>query len=288
MKVTTLIPVFNGAKYIRESVDSALAQREVEVELIVIDDGSTDETPQILESYGNSLRVLRQPNAGHVIARNNGAKLAGGQWLAFLDADDAWMPDKLARQLAAAGDDAGMVYTNRDNFGDIDRVGEGIDGRTLPEGDLFERLLFGNFITVSSVLFRRDWFERLGGFEASLRVCEDWDLWMRYCAEGGIIRVCPEPLTRYRWHGDSMSFDHHRMCDGRFQVLRRALAHPRASKVPAGEVKRAIAETWRCSAWHAQATRRWLALRWYVNAAWYAPSRADNYKQILKCCLGLA
>src|SRR5689334_19825269 len=118
MSVSVLIPVYNGAQFIREAVDSVLAQRDVTVEVIVIDDGSTDETSRILESYGDSIRVLRQKNGGHVNARNNGAKLAHGEWLAFLDADDMWQPEKLARQLAIATPEIGMVYTNRENFGD--------------------------------------------------------------------------------------------------------------------------------------------------------------------------
>src|SRR5262244_1040578 len=102
--VSILIPVYNGAQYIRNAVQSVLHQRDVDVEVIVIDDGSTDETPAILKVFGNTIRVLKQQNAGHVWARNNGAKIARCQWLGFLDADDAWLPDKLAKQLACADD----------------------------------------------------------------------------------------------------------------------------------------------------------------------------------------
>src|SRR5262245_34199236 len=116
--VSVLIPVYNGAAFIATAVDSALNQQEVDVDVIVIDDGSTDATPEILASYQERIRVLRQTNAGHVKARNNGAKIAKGEWLAFLDADDEWLPDKLARQLACADSQTSMIYTERLNFGE--------------------------------------------------------------------------------------------------------------------------------------------------------------------------
>jgi glycosyltransferase involved in cell wall biosynthesis len=284
---STLIPVYNGKEYIASAIDSALGQKDVSVEVIVIDDGSTDETPEILRSYGDSIRVLRQKNGGHVNARNNGSELAKGEWLAFLDADDEWLPEKLARQLARADTETAVIYTDRWNFGTIDRVAERqSDGVTLLEGDVFEDLLMGNFITVSSVIIRKDVFEQLGKFDEDMKVCEDWDLWLRYSGGGGKIGLCPEPLMRFRWHPTSMSTNQERMCHGRMKVLEKALASPRGQKVPAALARRGYANVWKCSAWHAAHSDWKTALRWYGRAALAWPWDWSVYKEMAKCCLG--
>jgi glycosyltransferase involved in cell wall biosynthesis len=285
-RVSCLIPVYNGAAYVRQAIDSVLAQRDADVEVIVIDDESTDETPAILREYGGRIRTFRQKNVGHVAARNNGARIASGEWLAFLDADDVWLPEKLAKQLAAADDSVGMVYTDRENFGDIARVATVASASgPLHEGDLFEPLLFGNFVTVSSAMMRREWFDRLGGFDGELLVCEDWDMWLRFAAAGGMAAVCREPLTRYRWHPGAMSNNQVRMCEGRLKVLGRALALPRAKRLRPSVARQALAASWRCSAWYAQPGQPWTALRWYLKAACYWPWDLGVYKGMVKCCL---
>ena len=287
--ISTIIPAYNAAKFVREAVDSALAQSGVENEVIVVDDGSTDETPEILRSYGDAIRVLRQNNGGHVNARNNGTNLAQGEWLAFLDADDVWKADKLAKQLALAVSDIGMVYTDRENFGDVGRVNQTASAAcSLYEGDLFEPLLSGNFVTVASVIMRKDWFERLGGFNEQLLVCEDWDMWLRFAAEGGHARVVREPLTRYRWHSSSMTNNQTRMCEGRLKVVERALTTPRGAKVSRSIASQARANAWKCSAWYAMPWNRMVAARWYCQSLRYWPWDAAVYKQLIKCCLALA
>ncbi len=287
VQVSTLIPVYNGEEYIADAVDSVLAQRDVKVEIIVIDDGSTDRTPEILRQYGDKIRVLRQKNGGHVNARNNGSKLAKGEWLAFLDADDAWLPDKLAKQLELANGNVGMVYTDRENFGDIARVtSTASQTYSLWEGDIFEPLLFGNFVTVASVIIKMDWFERLGGFDEELLVCEDWDMWLRFSASGGTTKVCREPLTRYRWHAASMTNNQERMCHGRLKVLKRALESERGKRLPRKIVNQALASVWKCSAWYARPWHRWIALKWYMRSAQFWPWDGAVYKDILKCVLG--
>jgi glycosyltransferase involved in cell wall biosynthesis len=285
-KVSVLIPVYNGQEFISSAVDSALAQHDVPVEVIVIDDGSTDDTPRLLSQYGDRIRVLRQKNGGHVNARNNGAKIATGQWLAFLDADDLWRPEKLSRQLALATPEIGLVYTDRENFGATERVKKvGQDDYALYRGDLFEPLLLGNFIPVASVIIRRDWWDQLGGFDESLRVVEDWDLWFRFAAAGGVAEVVREPLTLYRWHAGSMTNNQTRMCEGRLHVLDRALRLPRAATLSTATINRARANVWKCNAWHAASWKRSVAARWYLNALWYRPADVDVYKQLIKCCL---
>src|SRR5438874_1191114 len=110
--VSVIIPAYNCAAYIGPAIASALSQRDVAVEVIVVDDGSTDETWHVLERFGDAIRTLRQANAGPAAARNRGARSAAGAWLAFLDADDEWLPEKLARQLALVDERTGLVYTD--------------------------------------------------------------------------------------------------------------------------------------------------------------------------------
>jgi glycosyltransferase involved in cell wall biosynthesis len=285
-RVTTLIPVYNGAQYVGNAIRSVLAQSHPDVEVIVIDDGSTDDTPQVLSQFGDAIRVLRQQNSGHVRSRNNGARIATGNWLAFLDADDEWEPTKLASQLALADESVGLVYTDRRNIGETHRIWEfGSQFNTLWDGDIFEPLLFGNFVTVSSAVIRREWFERLSGFDADLLVCEDWDMWLRFAGAGGRTAVCREPLTRYRWHADSMTYNQQRMCDGRLKVVERALASARGRQLPHAVARRSLAATWQTSAWYAEPTERWNAFKWYVRACLYWPWNLAAYKGMVKCCL---
>lgn len=287
--VSVLIPVYNGAAFVATAVNSALTQRGVDVDVIVIDDGSTDATPQVLDSFGDRIRVIRQANAGHVKSRNNGAQLAKGEWLAFLDADDEWLPDKLMKQLERADGETKLIYTERVNFGDIERVTTTQSAtQQLLEGDLFEPLLLrGNFITVSSAMIRKDVFDKLGGFDESLVVCEDWDLWLRYTGQGWPVGVVREPLTRYRWHAGAMTLNLRRMLDGRLKVIERALALPRGRLLSPRLVRKAVANCWETSAWYATPLRRRLALSWYLRSAWHWPWSFSIYKTFLKVCLGL-
>ncbi len=286
--VSAIIPVFNGAAFISEAVTSALEQTHTNMEIIVVDDGSTDNTPELLAEFGDQIRVIRQANTGHVVARNNAAKVAKGEWLAFLDADDIWFPKKIEKQLAIVNAcNEGLVYTDRENFGHITRVKKRLsDAMPLFEGDVYEKLLEGNFITVSSVMIRKDWFERLGGFDPELKVCEDWDLWLRYSEIGGLTRLCPEPLMRYRWHLTSMSHNFEKMLEGRLRVIRKTLQSPRGKGASKSIANRAIANAWKASAWTAAETNPRKAVGWYCRSAWIWPWDAEVFKEILKCCIG--
>jgi glycosyltransferase involved in cell wall biosynthesis len=285
-KVSVIIPTFNAASYIGHAISAALASKDVPVEVIVIDDGSTDGTWELLEGLDAGVRKVRQDRRGPYAARNLGAQLARGEWLAFLDADDDWRADKLACQLALATDDVGLVYTDRFNFGDLSRTKERqSDSVTLWDGDIFEPLLLGNFVTLSSVLIRKTWFEKLGGFAVDRRGVQDWDLWLRYSAEGGRVALVREPLTGYRIHAEQMSNDLDQRAADRESVLRRALTLPRGRKVAPRVARQAYASLWELAAWHA-VDRRWQAIAWYLRSASYWPWNLNVYKGILKRCLG--
>jgi glycosyltransferase involved in cell wall biosynthesis len=240
----------------------------------------------VLHAYQDRIRVIRQANAGCGAARNRGAQLAQGRWLAFLDADDEWSQDKLAKQLAVAGE-SGLVYTDRQNVGDCGRVQTLLSAVIdLEEGDIFESLLVRNYITVSSVIMRKDWFHRLGGFDPQFSPCEDWDLWLRYCAEGGKVRLCPEPLTAYRWHATSLSRNFERMLNQRLGVIEHAAGLPRGRHLKRRVLRRALANAWEDSAFTAAECRRFKAIGWYLRSLWHWPWNLQGYKEIAKCLLG--
>ena len=286
-RVTAIIPAYNSEAYLAQAIDSALGQRGVDVEVIVIDDGSTDGTWGVIQRYGDAVLGLRMERVGPYRSRNHAARLASGDWLAFLDADDDWMPDKLVKQLERAGAETDLVYTDRVNFGESGRVSERqSDLGQLHEGDLFEPLLMGNFVTLSSVMIRKEAFERLGGFSEERFGVMDWEFWLRYAAEGGRARACSEPLTRYRWHAGAISNDHGPRCRDRLQVVQRALATPRGRALGKAAARRALANAWKTSAWFAAPSQPRQAIAWYLRAIRQWPWDPSAYKQIVKCCVG--
>ncbi len=288
MRVTAIIPAFNAAPFIEETVASALAQRDVEMEVIVVDDGSTDGTWELLDRFGERIRKLRQANGGSSKARNYAARFARGEWLAFLDADDLWHPEKLQRQLQHARPGIDLVYSDRENIGDVWRVSKNqSDCQKLHEGDIFEQLVLTNFITTSSVLIRKAVFDKIGGFMGyPVTGVEDWDLWLRLSHGGSRVAVCPEPLVKYRWHANSISNKHEQICKARIQALLRALASPRGRKLRSSLASRAMASAWDVAAWYVRPTNRWWAIRWLLNAIYYTPFDCRLYRQLAKYCLG--
>ncbi|MGB5160108.1 MAG: glycosyltransferase [Thermoanaerobaculia bacterium] len=287
--VSVIIPSFNCAPYISQAISSALSSRGVSLEVLVIDDESTDGTWRILEGFGDSIRRFRQSKGGPYKARNLGSRLAQGQWLAFLDADDDWLPDKLAKQLAVADDETQLVYTDRFNFGDTHRVKKRqSEIGVLFEGEVFEALLLGNFITLSSVMIRKGSFEQLGGFSESHPGVQDWDLWLRCASLGYEVKVVREPLTRYRIHEHQMSGELDLRAAERVAVVQRALQTPRGQKVARRVSQQAMAGVWKVGAWDAARTRRWKAIGWYLRSAFYWPRDIQVYKEIVKCLLDRA
>lgn len=284
--VSVIIPCYNAVAYIAQAIDSALNSGGISVEVIVVDDGSTDGTWDVLEGFGDRIMRLRQVKGGPYRARNLGAGIAQGEWLAFLDADDDWLPGKLAAQLAIADESAALIYTDRLNFGDLSRTKERqSDSVRLWDGDIFEPLLLGNFITLSSVMIRKTWFDRVGGFSVERLGVQDWDLWLRCSGVGGLCRLCRDPLTRYRIHPGQMTNDLAQRAVDREDVLRRALSSPRGKKVSAGVTRRAYAGLWLLAAENAASAHSALAIRYYARSIVFDPWNIRCYKGIAKCLI---
>jgi len=287
--VSVVIPAYNAEAFLAEAVESALSQTEPPHEVIVVNDGSTDGTAAVLQAFADRIIVVTQENRGLPAARNAGAARATGAWLAFLDADDLWQPEKLARQLEVASRaNVALVYTDRFNIGqrgDLPEVQSQV--QPLCSGDVFIDLLTcGNPITVSSVMLRTQVFRELGGFVEFLRAAEDWDLWLRLTAEHQIA-VCAEPLVSYRFHGGMMSGDPRRMQVARRQVVRRALQSARGRGLPRHVRQQALAETARMNAWDA-ARRGARGMAWdeFARAIAASPFNRRTWRDLLRFLLG--
>ena len=203
--VSVVIPAKNVAAYVGETLASALAQGEV-TEVIVVDDGSTDNTISIVRAIRDPrLRLMTNDSAGVSAARNLGARHASGEWLLFLDADDRMRPGAVAALLAAARGAPRAVLVYGD-YNTIDSEGRQIGrrdllkGRRKPSGDVLTRLAAGNFIVNGGIaLARAEAFRAIGGFDTSLRYCEDWHCWCRLAAIGEFA-FAPTLLLDYRLH----------------------------------------------------------------------------------------
>ncbi|MGH7456269.1 MAG: glycosyltransferase, partial [bacterium] len=203
---SVIIPTFNRAAFLREAIDSVLAQTEKDFELIVVDDGSTDCTRELVAEYGDRIRYFFQPNAGASAARNLGIRHAAGNFIAFLDSDDLWLPKKLARQMQWMAAHPNLLLCHTDEI--WIRRGVRVNQKMIHAkagGWIYPLCLPRCIISPSSVLMRRELFDAIGLFDEQLPVCEDYDLWLRVASrfEVGFI---PEPLIVKRGgHPDQLS-----------------------------------------------------------------------------------
>lgn len=207
LQITTVIPVYNREHMIGRAIDSVLSQSYLPVEIIVVDDCSTDGTPDILKSYGDKIKIIRlTDNSGPSKARNEGIKHAGTEWIAFLDSDDSWEKDKLKNQ---------VEYLTRYPFYRIMQSEEKWirDGKRVnpcmhhkkPSGWIWEQSLERCLVSPSGVLLTKSLLERHGGFDERLPVCEDYDLWLRISRH---LPVGLEPalsVIKYGGHKDQLS-----------------------------------------------------------------------------------
>ena len=196
LTVSVIVPAFNAEATIRRALNSALAQVGCSLDVVVVDDGSTDATCGLLADYAGRIRVLRQANAGVAAARNAAIAVARGDFVAFLDADDEWLPAKLQKQLPCFGAGADVVYC-----GAFYATATGAPVRRSQvylEGDVLPRLMNGNFIPTSSVVARAECFRRPEvRFPCSLRLGEDYAMWVRLALRHRFA-VVREPLLRYQ------------------------------------------------------------------------------------------
>ena len=213
MKISVVIPAYNAARFLPRCLESVFAQTLKPVEVIVVDDGSTDNTVAVAAKLGAT--VLRRPNGGPGAARNAGIQFATGEWIALLDADDLWAPEKLERQTACIRPETVLVYTGVQIFDD-----KGIR-EELPAIEVTsarKMLRYRNPFATSSVLMRRKAALADGGFREEICSCEDWELWVRL-ERAGDFEAVADPLTRYYVYPKSFSANPEKMLEGLDQVI---------------------------------------------------------------------
>ena len=210
--VSVVIPVFNAERYLRESIDTVLSQDYPEIEIIAVDDGSSDNSPAILEEYADSIRIVRQENAGSARARNAGIRCANGKYVAFLDADDMWHSAKTRIQVAHLEEnpDVGLVYNDWlvINEGDEHRISEVMDAvqddgtREIDpdeSGWLYHKLLLDSLVHTTAAMMRKSVIDEVGFFDEALRKGQDYDYWIRASRVTRFDKI-DRKLSIYRIH----------------------------------------------------------------------------------------
>ncbi len=288
--VSVVIATYNMAAYLPLAVQSALDQTYRNLEVLIVDDGSTDGTRKAVEPFLEDRRVryLYQQNRGQAAAKNHGVRESRGEYVAFLDADDLWVRDKLEQQvpLLLKSSDVGVVYSK---MAYIDETGKelGISDYGLFRGRVSGPLLISNFIGFGTSMARRQCFERLGGFDEAMKMGIDYDLWLRFSTEYAFDYV-DRPLLRYRvWSGQMSNNCRGRYLSGIATMQRFLQKFPEL--VDKTTQRQAWAHTYVGFAQCQQQLERRAApaLRLYAQALRYKPAYFPAWKGILKAILGM-
>ena len=219
---SVLIAAYQVADFVGEAVASALAQTVPPVEVVVCDDGSTDDIEGALRPYRDRIKLIRQENRGEAAAKNAAARAATGEFVSFLDADDLYLPgrNEMLGQFAAARPDLDMLTTNCLIEVNGEVVAEGAQNWRFVADDQRTELLRGNFI-FGNLAVRRSRFLEVGGFDESVVRVADWDVWLRLVFSGSRIGYVTRPLARYRVRRESLSNDRLQMGPVRVELLER-------------------------------------------------------------------
>ena len=246
--VSVIIPVYNGTAVLSDALTSVQQQTYAHFEVIVMDDGSSDGSYALAQKFADEdgrIKVLRQSNGGASAARNTAISPARGELIAFLDADDVWLPGKLAAQIDLLKREprANLLFTNYflwDGRNDFGRRYS--DPDKFPDGDAGRRLIFFNLFGTSTVMLKRETLAAAGWFDVELSPAEDWDMWLRIAERGLFVKGVRQPLARYRNWPDQISRNKVQMSEANIRVLEKALARPqRATRRHAYEYSLQIA-----------------------------------------------
>jgi glycosyltransferase involved in cell wall biosynthesis len=218
MRISVIIPTYNRAKTLPRALDSVYAQTHQADEVILVDDGSVDGTCEMLAERYPACRYLTQQNQGVSSARNLGISQASGDWIALLDSDDAWRPEKLALQSEALAAHPHLRLCHSEEIW----IRNGVRVNAMRKhaksgGRIFQQCLPRCVISPSSVLLHRSLFEQYGLFDTALPACEDYDLWLRLCAHEEVLFIDKALTIKYGGHDDQLSRQHWGM--DRFRVL---------------------------------------------------------------------
>ena len=219
-QISVIIPVYNRSSFIKRAIDSVLKQSLKNFELIVVDDGSSDDTPKILKRYKDSIKIITIKNSGVSTARNVGIKASSYEWICFLDSDDIWHEDKLKMQLNFHKLHPKILFshTNEKWIRDNKEIKQKAIHKK-PSGWCFEENLLFCKIAPSTAMVHKSLFEKVGLFDESLEVCEDYDLWLRILREYEVGLVEDVLTTKYAGHDDQLSTKHHSMDKFKIEAL---------------------------------------------------------------------
>lgn len=234
IKVSVVIPAYNAMRFLPQAVESALAQTWRDFELLVVDDGSSDNTSEwAAQHHDGRVRLIRQANQGAAKARNTGILEAKGEYIAFLDADDLWEPTKLEKQVMRleAQPEVGLVHTAiryiDENGREINRV-LGAQG----DGDVWKEVVVHNPVRCGSTpLVRRACFAEVGVFDPDINFSEDWEMWIRISARHHFA-VLNEPLVSYRQHRANMTKGYQKIVPNFVKIIERAFQNTPAEHKP--------------------------------------------------------
>lgn len=287
-KISIIVPTYNREDFILEAVNSVLAQTVTNWELIIVDDGSTDDTYTVLEPLLKDNRIIyqKQENQGQAVARQQALKIAKGSYIAFLDSDNRWLPNRLELGLKALKDNP-QASISYGNIITIDENGEEVTRENMlrHSGAIAPLLLRDNFVAMNTTLVRKSAIDKIGGMRGEVRRGDDYDLWLRLSAEHEFIYI-PEFMADYRVMDDQISSNK----DGRF-VSNRAIVenfhrqYPHA--VTVGERRRSWSAFFvRKAAYEASMQRKGQALSDVVSSIWQQPFWQGPWRVLAKMALG--
>jgi tetratricopeptide (TPR) repeat protein len=257
--VSVIIPTHNRSKLLRVAVESVLAQTYPNIEAIVVDDGSTDDTVVVMAQYAGRVTYLKQTNQDVAAARNAGIRAASGEYLTFLDDDDLILPTKIERQVQvlASRPIVGLVHCG---YYHIDEAGNRVDKVVfLPEGEVLKELVCRNFIWAGAPLLRRQCIERVGPFDEEIpAISADWDMWLRIAQAGYLFACVQEPLGAYRIQRGSMLADVARLEQATVAIFDKVFARPASLPADVVAVKNQAYGIWRL----------WIGWRYYAAGRW--------------------
>jgi glycosyltransferase involved in cell wall biosynthesis len=282
--VSVVMATYNMGQYVEQAVNSVLGQDYPAIEVIVVDDGSTDHTPTVLNQFAGEprVKVIRQENAGQTVAKNRGLQAAQGKYIGFCDADNLWMPGKLALQVPLLEGWKGGVVS----YGDIQLMdGNNLDLPTPKvkrySGKITGKLLVDNFVTFNTTLMPREILEEAGGFDESLHMGIDYDLWLRLSVKYP-FQYSSKSLVRYRIWGGQMSNHLEERFENCFRLLARFHEQNPGCVSPA-ETARGWAHTYVSRGrWRASQGDYRRALTDYAKAFKYRPGDLRLWKGVAR------
>lgn len=279
MHVSVIIPVYNRVNLVGRALTSVYTQSRSPWEVIVVDDGSSDGTGDYVRSHFPQVRYIRQSNQGVSAARNRGIEAASSDWLAFLDSDDEWLPQKLQIQCRAldANSEHRVCHSNELWVRRGRRVNP-MRKHAKSGGNIFRRCLPRCVISPSSVIVHRSVLETVGGFDEALPACEDYDLWLRVCAVYAVLYVEQPLIIKYGGHPDQLSQRYPAMDRFRIEALEKIIRGGTLSPANQHAAVNTLLQKIRIYTDGAQKRGRWQeVLSYRKKSALYAPFTAGYY-----------